>query len=65
MQTSYKTQAGLLKALSRISESKEFNYKIIWFLHNAVYQLVEDFGWEEKQAARYVAAYTPHVEWVF
>jgi len=54
----YKTQTGLLKALNRVSEGL-MDMKVAWWLQNCRVVLVQKWGWEEKQAAKYVAAYHP------
>jgi len=33
--------------------------KVAWWLQNCRVVLVQKWGWEEKQAAKYVAAYHP------
>jgi hypothetical protein len=54
----YKTQAGLIKALSRIAEC-QMSVKIAWWLSSAQFALINNFGWEEETAAKFIAAYHP------
>lgn len=54
----YKTQKGLLKAINKASNLPMTVSLAIWF-QNAKYQLINGFGWDEKQASRYIAGYQP------
>ena len=54
----YKTQNGLIKALTRASE-EPMTIKLAWWFHSAEYALVHNWGWTEEDAARFVAAYHP------
>lgn len=54
----YKTQDGLLKALTRKSEMP-MTVSLAWWFKNAEFALVQNFGWEESEAAKFVAAYQP------
>lgn len=54
----YKTQSGLIKALTRNSE-KLMTVKLAWWFCNAEYALVQNFGWTKKNAASFVASYHP------
>jgi hypothetical protein len=55
----YKTQAGLLKALSR-SSKKSMDVSLAWWFRSAEYCLVSRWGWAEQDAAKFVASYYPH-----
>ena len=54
----YKTQSGLIKALSKNSE-KQMTVKLAWWFENAKYSLVQNFGWEDKEASIFVSRYHP------
>lgn len=56
----YKTQSGLLKALSKASEIP-MSVSLAWWFKNAEYTLVNKWGWTPEEAARFVAAYHPTV----
>ena len=55
----YKTQTGLINALSRKSEEL-MTVKLAWWFENAEYALIHNFGWTKKNAAKFVACYHPH-----
>ena len=55
----YKTQTGLINALTRASEIPMTVSKAWWF-QNAQYALIHKWGWEEEKAANFVSAYHPH-----
>jgi hypothetical protein len=50
----YKTQNGLLKAISRWSDKNVFTG---WLYQNTKHALVTKWGWSEEQASRYTAGY--------
>lgn len=54
----YKTQSGLLNALTRNSE-RQMSVKLAWWFHNAEYALVRNFGWTQDEAAKFVSSYHP------
>ena len=54
----YKTQRGLIKALNKVSEGLLFVRTAVW-LRECVYSLVDNFGWEEMVAEKFVACYYP------
>lgn len=55
----YKTQAGLLKALTKAHYLK-MDVSLAWWFHNCKDTLINNFGWEEIRAQKYVAGYFPH-----
>ena len=55
----YKTQNGLIKALTRASE-KPMSVRNAWWFKSVEYALINNFGWTEENAAKFVAAYHPH-----
>ena len=58
---SYKTQNGLLKALA-----KRFYMPLdAWWLQNAKTCLIDRWGWEEKEASKFVGAYMPNRAVIF
>lgn len=54
----YKTQRGLLAALHKAAD-KDMDCALAVWLQNVKWTLINQFGWEEVQASRYVAAYAP------
>jgi hypothetical protein len=54
----YKTQSGLIKALTRNSE-RAMDVSLAWWFKNAEYVLIDRWGWQEAKAARFVASYLP------
>ena len=50
----YKTQSGLLDALSRASE-KPMGVRHAWFYEQAKWALINNFGWDESAAALLIA----------
>lgn len=54
----YKTQAGLVKALTRKSE-QPMTVSNAWWFESAKYALINHFGWEEEVASKFIAAYHP------
>lgn len=55
----YKTQSGLLKALSKASEAP-MSVNLAWWLKNTEYALINKWKWGEEEAAKFVAAYHPN-----
>jgi len=54
----YKTQSGLIKALSRQSE-KPMDVSLACWFENARWALIHKWGWNESDAAKFVASYHP------
>lgn len=54
----YKTQSGLLKALPRKSE-EPMTVSNAWWFESAKYALINNFGWSEEKASKFIAAYHP------
>ena len=54
----YKTQNGLLKAISKQSENL-MTVKLAWWFQNAEYALVDIWGWDEVKASKYISRYLP------
>lgn len=54
----YQTQTGLINALTRASEMP-MTVNLAWWFKNAKYALVHQWGWEEEEAAKFVAGYHP------
>ncbi len=55
----YKTQAGLIKALAR-AHYMQMDVSLAWWFHNCKWALIDEFGWNEPQASKFVKAYQPH-----
>lgn len=55
----YKTQNGLIKALTKMSELP-MTVSRAWWFESAKYALIHNWGWEEEAAAKFVADYYPH-----
>lgn len=55
---SYKRQSSLIKAMNKVSEGVMTVSVAIW-LQNAKNVLIDQWGWEEKEALRFVACYEP------
>ena len=54
----YKTQSGLIKALTRNSE-QPMTVSLAWWFESAKYALINHFEWEEKKASQFIAVYHP------
>ena len=54
----YKTQDGLLRKLSKVSQGGMTVAVAVW-LHNVKFVLINKWGWSEQRASKYVAAYHP------
>ena len=54
----YRTQDGLLKALNRASEIP-MSVSLAWWFQSAQHALINNWGWTEQDAAKYIAAYHP------
>lgn len=54
----YKTQNGLLNALTKARE-KPMTVSRAWWFENAKYALIKNWGWTEETASKYIAAYHP------
>lgn len=54
----YKTQTGLIKALTRKSE-QPMTVSSAWWFEKAKYALINNFEWEEEKASQFIAAYHP------
>ncbi len=54
----YKTQTGLIKALTRKSEQL-MTVSNAWWFEKAKYALINNFEWEEEKASQFIAAYHP------
>ena len=55
----YKTQNGLLKAIHRNSEKYLMTTSVAWWFQIAKTTLIDKWGWTEKNASKYIAAYIP------
>ena len=56
----YKTQTGLLNALNRVSEGQS-SVGLAWWLRNAEFALIKQWGWNEEAAALYISRCSPQV----
>jgi hypothetical protein len=52
----YKTQWGLIKALSRAAD-QPMTISHSWWLYSAKMALIEKWGWSEEEASKFVAAH--------
>ena len=60
----YKTQNGVLNAISRNSK-KPMTVQLAGWFQNAKTTLIDVWGWEEPKASRYIAGYLPQVTTYF
>ena len=60
----YKTQNGLLNAISKNSK-KPMTVRLAWWFQNAKTTLIDVWGWKEPKASRYIAGYLPQVTTYF
>jgi len=54
----YKTQNGLIKALTK-ANTMPMTVQLAWWFHSAEYALINLWGWSEKNAAVFIARYKP------
>jgi hypothetical protein len=64
MKSDYKTINGVLKALNRASEQAMTVSLAIWF-ENIKFTLVTKFGYEEREASRFVMGFYPRASAYF
>ena len=55
----YKTQKGLINALTK-KLGEPMSVRSAWWFRQAEYALIEKWGWNENNAAKFVASYKPN-----